>query len=48
MENQLKERMNKALEEVNTIIRDIQENNLQHEQETLNFLDELNKLSVTF
>ena len=48
MMEKLKERMNNVLKEVADIITDIQSNNLQNEQDSLNFLDELNKLSVTF
>ena len=48
MEKQLQERMDNALKEVSSIISDIQDKELQNEQESLNFLDELNKLSVVF
>lgn len=48
MEKQLQKRMDNALKEVSSIISDIQDKELQNEQESLNFLDELNKLSVVF
>ena len=48
MEKQLQKRMDNALKEVSSIISDIQNKELQNEQESLNFLDELNKLSVVF
>lgn len=48
MEQELKERMNNALTELTSIIDEIQIRELQNEQESLNFLDEINKLSVLF
>lgn len=47
-EKELLERMKKALSEVTSIIAEIQSAGLQNEQYSLNFLDELNKLSVIF
>ena len=48
MEQELKERMNKAIQELTDIISEIQIRGLQNEQESLNFVDEINKLSVSF
>lgn len=48
MEKALKKRINKVLLDVESIIQDIQDNNLQNEQFALNFVDTLNKLSITF
>ena len=48
MEQALKERMNKAIQELDDIISEIQIRGLQNEQESLNFVDEINRLSVSF
>lgn len=48
MEQELKERMNKAIQELADIISKIQIRGLQNEQESLNFVDEINRLSVSF
>ena len=48
MEQELKERMNKAIQELADIISEIQIRGLQNEQESLNFVDEINRLSVSF
>lgn len=48
MEQELKERMNKAIQELTDIISEIQIRGLQNEQESLNFVDEINRLSVSF
>ena len=48
MEKALKKRINKVLLDVESIIQDIQDNDLQNEQFALNFVDTLNKLSITF
>ena len=48
MEQELKERMNKAIQELTDIISEIQIRELQNEQESLNFVDEINRLSVSF
>lgn len=48
MEQELKERMSKAIQELTDIISEIQIRGLQNEQESLNFVDEINRLSVSF
>lgn len=40
--------MQKILNEVRILISDIKKEGLEDEQETLDFMDELNELSVTF
>ena len=45
---ELKERMTKAIQEMTDIISEIQISGLQNEQESLDFVDEINKLSVSF
>lgn len=45
---QLKQRMHDSLQELQSIISEIQESNLQNEQFCLDFVDEINKLSVSF
>lgn len=45
---ELKERMNKSLKELKSIILDVQINDYQNEQFALDFVDEINKLSVSF
>ena len=47
-EQEIQEKMKKALEDVTQIISEIQNLGLQNEQYSLDFVDELNKLSVTF
>ncbi len=48
MKESLKKRMDDILKELKSIISEIQTEGLQHEQDTLNFVDEINALSVTF
>ena len=48
MEESLKNKMKKVLNDLEEIIADIQNNQLENEQDTLNFMDCLNKLSVMF
>ena len=48
MERELKKRMIKAVQELTDIISEIQLRGLQNEQESLNFVDEINRLSVSF
>lgn len=48
MEKELKKRMNKLLIELQEVIQEIQINDLQNEQFALDFVDEINKLSVSF
>ena len=48
MKEQLKKRMDDVLKELKSVISDIEAEGLQNEQETLNFVDEINALSVTF
>lgn len=48
MEKVLKEKMEKALSELRDIIQEIQINDFQNEQFALDFVDEINKLSVSF
>lgn len=45
---ELKERMDKSLKELKSIILDVQINDYQNEQFALDFVDEINKLSVSF
>ena len=45
---ELKERMNKSLQELKSIIQEIQINDYQNEQFALDFVDEINRLSVSF
>lgn len=45
---ELKERMNKSLQELKSIIQEIQINDCQNEQFALDFVDEINRLSVSF
>ena len=48
MEQELKERMSKVIQELTDVISEIQIRGLQNEQESLNFVDEINRLSVSF
>lgn len=48
MEKELKERMQKVLSDLKNVIQEIQINDLQNEQFALNFVDEINRLSVSF
>ena len=48
MEEVLKIRMKKLLNELEDIIQNVQINGLQNEQFALDFVDEINKLSVAF
>lgn len=48
MEELLKIRMKKLLNELEDIIQDVQIYDLQNEQFALDFVDEINKLSVAF
>lgn len=48
MEQELKERMNNVIQELTEVISEIQIRGLQNEQESLNFVDEINRLSVSF
>lgn len=48
MEEVLKIRMKKLLNELEDIIQDVQIYDLQNEQFALDFVDEINKLSVAF
>ena len=48
MEEVLKIRMKKLLNELEDIIQDVQIYDLQDEQFALDFVDEINKLSVAF
>ena len=48
MEEILKERMQKCLNELKNIIQEVQINDLQNEQFALDFVDEINRLSVLF
>ena len=48
MEKELRERMQKSLSELKSIIQDVQIYDLQNEQFALDFVDEINKLSVSF
>lgn len=45
---ELKERMHKSLQELKSIVQEIQINDYQNEQFALDFVDEINKLSVSF
>ena len=44
----LQKRMDNILEDIDSIIEEIEREGLQHTQSALNFVDELNKLSVSF
>lgn len=48
MKQKLKERMDKVIQELTDIISEIQTEGFQNEQESLNFVDEVNRLSVSF
>ena len=48
IEDDLKQRMVDVTNKLKSVISDIQKNNLQHTQEALNFIDEINILSVSF
>lgn len=48
MGEELKQRMNIVIKDVESIINDIKNNNLENEQDSLNFMDKLNALSVLF
>lgn len=45
---ELKERMSNVTQELQEVISDIQTEGLQNTQEALNFIDEINILSVNF
>ena len=44
----LKKKMNKLTNELKELILEIQENELQNTQEAINFIDNINELSVAF
>ncbi len=48
MTKRINQKMQKLLKEVENVIKDIEKEGLQDEQETLDFMDKLNELSVTF
>lgn len=48
MKEKLQEKIQVLLNEVTYTIEEIQKNNLQNEQFALDFVDELNRLSVSF
>ena len=48
MEEILQQRITNILNDLNTLINDIQENHLENKQFAINFMDEINKLSVLF
>ena len=45
---EVQKRMDNILKDIKQLVEDIQKDNLQNEQFTLDFMDELNKLSVSF
>lgn len=45
---ELQKRMAKCLKELKSIIQDVQINDYQDDQFALDFVDEINKLSVSF
>lgn len=48
MDRTLKDRMHNVINELKDIIQEIQINDLQNEQFSLDFVDEINRLSVSF
>lgn len=48
MTKRINQKMQKLLKEVENVIKDVEKEGLQDEQETLDFMDKLNELSVTF
>lgn len=48
MEEALKKKLKKVLSDLNEIILEIQNNKLENEQYILDFMDEVNKISVMF
>lgn len=48
MEEALKKKLKQVLSDLNEIILEIQNNKLKNEQYILDFMDELNKISVMF
>lgn len=48
MEETLKKKLKQVLSDLNEIILEIQNNKLKNEQYILDFMDELNKISVMF
>lgn len=45
---ELQKRMNKCLKDLKGIIQDVQINDYQNDQFALDFVDEINRLSVSF
>lgn len=48
MEKMLKEKMSKVIDDLDEILQYVQINGLTNEQFVLDFLDEVNKMSVAF
>ena len=48
MEKALKKKLKQVLSDLNEIILEIQNNKLENEQYILDFMDEVNKISVMF
>ena len=48
VEQELKEKMTKVIQDLTDVISEIQIRELQNEQDSLNFIDEINRLSVSF
>ena len=48
MEEALKKKLKQVLSDLNEIILEIQDNKLKNEQYILDFMDEVNKISVMF
>jgi len=48
MEETLKKKLKQVLSDLNEIILEIQNNKLENEQYILDFMDEVNKISVMF
>ena len=44
----LDEKMTEVVKELEDIVQEIKDSGLENEQKTLDFLDEINRLSVTF
>ena len=45
---EIQKRMNNIIQELEQLITDIQNDNLQNEQFALDFIDKVNKLSISF
>jgi hypothetical protein len=48
MKQLLQQRMQKVLQEIDLILKEIEDSNLQNSQEVLDFEDDLNKRSIVY